>query len=143
MYRCVQCDGGVAYCITCKSSHIIAAGHDLYLDARNNFHHRGVCVRCEQAISTTWYQPKDNPEGRLMKVCENCAGIQRSGASDDSWACEYVHMNEWEHMAKPEGVTEFGESGVQLHKPEELLPKIATAQLLLCVRPYFSRLWVR
>jgi hypothetical protein len=82
MYRCKQCVGSAAYCAACKS--VFDAGHDLYLDIRTDFHHRGVCVRCEQRLFSIWYQPKDNPEASFMKVCENCADLQRKAPSEDS-----------------------------------------------------------
>jgi hypothetical protein len=145
MYRCKQCGDGVAYCAPCKSAHVLNAGHEVFLDVRTDSRHKGICVRCEQRLSTRWYQPKDNPEGHLMKVCEICAKFRRSGTSGHSWDCEYVHMNEWEHMIKPKGP--FG-SGLDTFKrffgkPLEDHLKIADALRLLSIRRYFTRLWVR
>jgi hypothetical protein len=147
MYRCKQCGDSVSHCTACKNSHIFDAGHDTFLDVRTDFHHRGVCVQCDHRLSTTWYQPKDNLEGHLMKVCENCAEIQRNRTSDDSWNCEHIHMNEWEHMAKPQGLPEASQSELKISqrfygRPLEDHLKIANALHLLSRRPYFSRLWV-
>jgi len=145
MYKCKHCVGSAAYCETCKS--VQDAGHDLYLDVRTDHHHRSVCVRCERRLSTRWYQPKDDPEASLMKVCENCADMQRKGQNDDSWDREHVHMNEWEHMAKPQGLDELVHIDLKTFRrlfdqPLEDRLKVADAFRLLTIRPYFTRLWV-
>jgi hypothetical protein len=147
MYRCKQCGDSVAYCSACKSAHVFHAGHDGFLDIRRDYHYRGVCVQCEQRLSTRWYQPRDNPEGRFMKMCENCAEIQRNGVSDDSWNCEHVHMNEWEHMVKPEGHFTFLQPKLKTwkrlyHTKLDDHRRIVNALRLLTIRPYFTRLWV-
>jgi hypothetical protein len=147
MYRCNLCGGSVAYCTACKSAHGVRAGHDVFLDVRTASRHRGVCVRCEQRLSTSWYQPKDDPRGRLMKVCENCAEIQRNVTSDDSWDCKHIHMNEWEHMVEPRGLNwsilpNLGTYRRFFGKPLEDHLKTANALRLLTMRPYFTRLWV-
>jgi hypothetical protein len=148
MYRCKQCDDGMSCCIACKSSHVVHAGHDLYLDVRTDSHHRGLCIQCEQPLSTKWYQPKDSLEGRLMKTCEDCVDLPRNRTSDDSWNCEYGRMNEWEHVIKPQGLSRFLQYILEtskrlFDKPWEDHVKIADALRLLSIRPYFTRLWVR
>jgi hypothetical protein len=147
MYRCKQCVDSTAYCVACKNLHVFDAGHDTFLDLRTDFHYRGICVQCEQPVSTRWYQPKDNPEGRLMKVCEKCAEIQRSWTSDDAWDREHVHLNEWEHMVKPQGSLGASQTGLKTFqrfydRPLEDHLKIADAFRLLSMRPCFTRLWV-
>jgi hypothetical protein len=146
MYRCEQCssDGDTAYCVACKDAHGFDAGHhDVCLDVRTDYHHRGVCVRCEGRLSGRWYQPKDNPDRHLMKMCGTCAEIQRKVTSGDSWD----QMNEWEHMAKPRGLDVL-QSDLETSKrffdgPLEHHLKVADAFRLLSLRPYFTRLWVR
>jgi hypothetical protein len=147
MYRCKQCGDSVSYCTACKHSHVFDAGHGTFLDVRTDFRHRGVCVQCDHRLSTRWYQPKDNPEGHLMKVCEKCAEIQRNGTSDDAWGCEHVLMNEWEHMVKPQGFSGASRSELKTFqrfydRPLEDHLEIADAFRLLSLRPYFTRLWV-
>jgi hypothetical protein len=107
IYRCKQCDDdGVSYCVACQKTHILQVNHDVFLDVRADFRHRAVCVRCEQRLSATWYQPRDDPEGYFMKVCENCAGALRNATSDDSWDRGNARMNEWGHMVKPRDALE-------------------------------------
>jgi hypothetical protein len=146
-YRCKQCGDSMSYCTACKSAHGLQAGHDVYLDVRTDFHHRGVCVRCEQRLFAKWYQPRDNPEGHLMRVCDDCAEFQRNRTADGSWDREHVHMNEWEHMGKPRGPPDHPKSGLKtlgrfFDAPLNAHLRIADALHALSFRPYFTRLWV-
>lgn len=146
-YRCKQCVDSATYCVACKKTYILQAGHGFFLDVRTDFRHRGVCVRCEQCLSTRWYQPKDNSEGCLMKVCENCAEALRDATSDGSWDRGNALMNEWEHMLEPQGLDRSAQTGLKtskrfFDKPLEDHLKIADAFRLLSNRPYFTRLWV-
>jgi hypothetical protein len=82
-----------------------------------------------------------------MKVCKNCAKARHNGAANDSWDCEYVHMNEWEHMIMPQGLSHDLQSDLKTYKkfydkPLEEHLKIADASSLLSHRPNFTRLWV-
>ena len=82
-----------------------------------------------------------------MKVCENCADLQRRGAGEGSWDCEHVHLNEWEHMTKPQGLDGLVQINLEtvrrfLDQALEDRLKIADAFRLLTIRPYFTRLWV-
>ena len=82
-----------------------------------------------------------------MKVCENCADTQRSATSCHSLDCEHVHMNEWEHMAKPTNLPGRPQPKLKTYKrlfdkPLEEHLRIADAFRLLSIRPYFARLWV-
>jgi hypothetical protein len=157
MYRCKQCVHSAAYCVACKRTHGVQAGHDIFLDVRTDFNLRDVCVKCEQRLSMIWYQPKDSSEGHLMKMCEACAEIQRLWTCDNSWDCEHVRMNEWEYMTKPGGLSPyFQPRGLSEYLPNDLKPsrerfwdgplehhlKITNALRLLSIRPYFARLWV-
>ena len=147
MYRCKQCSDSVSYCTACKNSHVFDAGHDTFLDVRTDPRHRGVCVQCEQALSTNWYQPKDSLAGHLMKSCENCADLPHNGTSHDSRDCEHVRMNDWEHMVKPQGLESYVQTELRTYRrffsrslKDHL--KISDALRLLSIRTYFARLWV-
>ena len=147
MYKCKQCVHSAAYCVACKRRHRVQAGHDIFLDVRTDFNLRDVCVKCEQRLSIIWYQPKDSSEGHLMKTCEACAEIQRFWTSDNSWDCEHVRMNEWEHMTKPGGPFRYLQQDLKTFErffdgPLEHHLKITNAMRLLSIRPYFARLWV-
>jgi hypothetical protein len=147
MYRCKQCVDSAAYCVACKRRHRVQASHDvyheLYLDVRNRSKFRGVCVECEDEISTRWWQPKDDPDGSLKRICESCAELFHDTTKEDS----YMHMNEWEHMAKQQAFYWDLQSELRtfrrlLNKPPEDHVKITYASRLLSIRPYFTRLWV-
>jgi len=148
MYRCKQCVDGEAYCLACEKTHCVQTGHDVFLDVRTDFRHRRVCVQCEQRLPASWYQPRDDPEGNLMKMCEDCADIQRKAKSDGSWDCGYKRMNEWEHMLKLKGFQGWSRHKKLptferlFEKPLEDHLRIADALRLLSTRPYFTRLWV-
>jgi hypothetical protein len=146
MYRCKQFVGSAAFGEACKKTHRARAGHGVFLDVRTHFHHRAVCVQCEQRLSATWYQPKYGPEGCLAKVCEDCADLRRNATSEYSWSREHAQLNAWEHMLKPLDLDRSVPTGLKtskkfFDKPLEDHLRIADAFRLLTLRPYFTRLW--
>lgn len=148
MYRCRGCFENPTFCLDCKGIHNNGAGHNMYLDVRTEYQFRGACVECEQSLSTGWHQPRNNPEGHLMKVCESCVDVCYDGTSFGEQDREYVHMNQWEHMKRPADGSGYGLREAQtlvriFDLPQEMHQRIIDALRLLSLRPYFSRLWVR
>jgi hypothetical protein len=144
-YRCKQCVDA-AYCEACRVPHSVQARHDvhheMYLDVRTRYKFRGVCVECEEEISTRWWQPKNDPEGSLKRICESCAELFHDMTMEDA----YIQMNDWEHMTKP-GTLWHSQAFLDtfkrfFNKPLKRHLEIARALRLLSIRPYFTRLWV-
>ena len=146
MYLCKSCGKGVTFCRVCKDAHNEQARHRAYLDVRTEAQLRGVCVGCEKPLSTRWYQPEDDPEGELTRICEHCAGVHLDGAYRNLWDCRYAHMNEWENMTEPQNLwnlIELQTSARFFDMPLEVHRRLNDALRLLSLRPYFTRLWVR
>lgn len=147
LYLCRGCDKSSRFCPTCQYTHNDEVAHTRYLDVRTEARLRGMCVECEQPLSTSWNQPRNHPESHLMKICDNCAELYRGRTSVAEWDSGHVSMNEWENMVQPASrdwseETRSRNIARMLGLALETLQRTIDAVRLFSLRPYFSRLWV-
>jgi hypothetical protein len=146
MYRCKQCRENEMFCRACRDTHRDRHRHQVYLDVRTEYILRGECVECEQPLSACWFQPKNEPEAHLFKMCESCVRAN----CDEAWGYlgrpEYDCMQTWSDLTPAVMLTAWKisclpDTRYSRHDPR-MRQRIYAAYFAFSMRRYFTRLWV-